>query len=272
MNKLFLLLAFFTPCFSLLAARVDTLLISSFSMNKPVPTVAILPEAALEGKKCPVIYLLHGYSGNHKTWLGIKNDLPSISDQNEIIFICPSGENSWYWDSPMHPEVRYETFISSELPAYIDKTYPTIADRKARAITGLSMGGHGALWNALRHKDVFGAAGSTSGGVDIRPFPKNWEMATQLGEKADNPDIWETHTVINQTDSLKNGELALIFDCGYSDFFREVNDQLHEKLLRQQIDHDYLVRPGNHDGNYWSNSIEYQILFFTNQFKKNGTA
>ena len=38
----------------------------------------------------------------------------------------------------------------------------------------LSMGGHGALWNAIRHSDIFGAAGSMSGGVDIRPFPDNW--------------------------------------------------------------------------------------------------
>ena len=38
------------------------------------------------------------------------------------------------------------------------------------------MGGHGAMWLGIRHKDVFGAAGSTSGGVDIRPFPQNWSM------------------------------------------------------------------------------------------------
>ena len=63
-------------------------------------------------------------------------------------------------------------FISSELVKYIDEHYKTIADRKGRAITGLSMGGHGAMWNAIRHKDMFGASGSTSGGMDIRPFPK----------------------------------------------------------------------------------------------------
>ena len=62
---------------------------------------------------------------------------------------------------------------------YIDGHYKTITDRKGRAITGLSMGGHGGLWTAIRHKDTFGACGSTSGGVDIRPFPKigTWQNA-----------------------------------------------------------------------------------------------
>ena len=54
--------------------------------------------------------------------------------------------------------------------------------RQGRAITGLSMGGHGAMWNAIRHKDTFGASGRTRGGMDIRPFPKNSDMAKQLGD------------------------------------------------------------------------------------------
>ena len=158
------------------------------------------PDAAL-GKKavaCPTIYLLHGYGGNAKTWIDIKPNLPQIADEKGIIFVCPDGKNSWYWDSPINPSFRYETFISSELVKYIDEHYKTIADRKGRAITGLSMGGHGAMWNAIRHKDTFGAGGSTSGGMDIRPFPKNWDMSKQLGEYESNKEVWDNHTVINQ--------------------------------------------------------------------------
>ena len=142
-------------------------------------------------------------------------------------------------------------------------------DRSGRAITGLSMGGHGAMWLSFRHKDVFGAAGSTSGGVDIRPFPNNWEMSKQLGNESDNQEVWNTHTAIMQIDRIKNGELAIIFDCGYSDFFFEVNNDFHKKLLKYKIDHDFLVRPGSHNGEYWKNSIDYQILFFKKFFDKN---
>lgn len=56
-----------------------------------------------------------------------------------MIFVCPDGEKSWYWDSPLHAESQFETFISGELPAWIDARYPTIAAREGRAITGLSM-------------------------------------------------------------------------------------------------------------------------------------
>lgn len=262
-----LLLILVAPSF---AAKVDTLLVNSPSMNKDIQVIVVTPDAAL-GKKavaCPVIYMLHGYGGHAKTWIQVKPNLPQIADEKGIIFVCPDGKNSWYWDSPKNPAYRYETFVSSELVKYIDEHYKTIADRKGRAITGLSMGGHGAMWTAIRHKDTFGAVGSTSGGVDIRPFPLNWEMAKQLGEFAHNKKLWDEHTVINQIEKIENRDLAIIFDCGESDFFLNVNKDLHNRLLARKINHDFITRPGGHTGNYWNNSIDYQILFFDKFFKK----
>ena len=197
-----------------------------------------------------------------------RKNINALEREKGIIFVCPDGKNSWYWDSPKNKDYRYETFVSSEMINYIDKHYKTIADRRGRAITGLSMGGHGALWNAIRHKDVFGAAGSTSGGVDIRPFPKNWLMSEQLGTIEENRQVWDDHTVINQVDKLQNGDLALIVDCGEADFFLDVNKNLHNRLLELKIDHDFITRPGAHNGEYWNNSIDYQILFFSKFFKK----
>ena len=251
------------------AAKVDTLSVRSNAMNKNVTVLTVRPDKAVGGEKCPVIYLLHGHGGNAFTWMTIKPDLPQIADREGIIFVCPDGKNSWYWDSPVNPSYRYETFVAKELVNYIDANYPTIKDRTARAITGLSMGGHGAMWLSFRHKDIFGAAGSTSGGVDIRPFPNNWNMSEWLGKESENQEVWEKHTVINLVEHLKNGDLALIFDCGYSDFFFEVNNNFHEKLLKYKIDHDFIVRPGAHNGDYWRNSIDYQIVFFNKFFNRN---
>nr|AIA86829.1 CAZy families CE1 protein [uncultured Bacteroides sp.] len=73
------------------AARVDTVLVKSPSMDKEVQVVYVLPEKAL-GKKaqsCPVIYLLHGYSGNAKSWIGIKPDLPLIADEKGLFLFVP---------------------------------------------------------------------------------------------------------------------------------------------------------------------------------------
>ncbi len=250
----------------LFAAQVDTLSVRSESMRKGIKTIVVVPDVAKE-RACPTVYLLHGFGGNYKTWLQIKPELPRIADRMGFVFVCPDGAGSWYWDSPRNPDVRYETFISTELVRFVDARYNTIKERSGRAITGLSMGGHGAMWNAIRHSEVFGAAGSTSGGLDIRPFPKSWEMYKQLGARDEHPDVWDTHTVINLVPGLENGRLALIVDCGYGDFFFDVNQKFHEALLERGIDHDFLVRPGEHNNTYWRNSIDYQLLFFQKYFE-----
>lgn len=251
---------------TLRAAIVDTLAVYSDGMKKNVQVVVITPEKTATA--CPTVYLLHGHGGNAKSWITIKPELKAIADREGLIFVCPDGQNSWYWDSPKNPGSRYETFITKELIPYIDARYQTVADRSARAITGMSMGGHGAMWLALRHKDTFGAVASTSGGLDIRPFPNNWGMSTLLGNEGENQTVWNEHTAINQISRLKNGDLAILIDCGYDDFFFEVNHDFHQKLLKYKIQHDFIVRPGAHNIDYWKNSIDYQLLFFKKFFEQ----
>jgi S-formylglutathione hydrolase FrmB len=130
------------------------------------------------------------------------------------------------------------------------------------------MGGHGGLWLGIRHSDIFGSAGSTSGGVNIIPFPKNWKMADQLGDYESNKEAWRDHTVINLVPQLKPGQLNIIFDCGVDDFFFEVNNELHQALLDAKIPHDYITRPGAHTAQYWRNSILYQLLYFNEIFTR----
>ncbi len=271
MKKTISLLSAILLALSVQAARVDTVMVKSPSMNKDVRVLYILPDKVFYGDRCPVIYLLHGYSDNATTWSSRKPELAQIADSKGIIFVCPDGNNSWYWDSPVDPSFRYETFVSSELVDYTDSHYATFPQREARAITGNSMGGHGAMWLAIRHQDVFGAAGCMSGGVDIRPFPDNWEMKKRIGEKNQNPEVWEAHTVMNQLDKLENGKLALIMDCGLNDFFFGVNEALHNELVKRKIDHDYIARPGGHSWPYWRNAVEFQILFFERYFAQHAS-
>lgn len=185
------------------------------------------------------------------------------------MIVCPDGGyGSWYFDSPVDSSSRYETYISKEVVNFIDNNYNTIKLRSGRAITGLSMGGHGAIYLAIRHQAIFGAAGSMSGGLDIRPFKQNWELPLRLGKYDLTPAYWENSSVINMVDSLKSGSIAFTIDCGNDDIFAQVNRQFHNKLLSLKIDHDYTERPGKHDWNYWANSIQFQMVFFRRYFYK----
>ncbi|WP_245768150.1 alpha/beta hydrolase [Pedobacter insulae] len=238
-------------------------------MSKYVKAVVITPASYKDkSKRFPVVYLLHGYSDSYSGWVKKVPDLLNEVDQYDMIIVCPDGAyGSWYFDSLTDSTKRYETNVAIEVPNYIDKHYRTIADRKARAITGLSMGGHGAFYLGIRHKDFFGAIGSMSGGVDIRPFPNNWDIKKSLGDYSTNVDNWNKHTVINLVEQVENNEQRMIIDCGVDDFFLQVNRNLHQKLLAQKLNHDYIERPGAHNWLYWNNAVKYQLLYFSIFFK-----
>ena len=249
------------------AAIVDTVDTYSPSMKKTIKAVVITPDNYANATALPVVYLLNGYSGNYRSWIAGAKGIEAAVDLYQVIIVCPDGNNSWYWDSPVDPNYKYETYVSTELVNWIDSKYKTIKDKKGRAITGLSMGGHGGLYLAIKHPDVFGAGGSMSGGVDIRPFPNNWEMSLRLGKYDQNPDNWEKHTIINLLHLIKPNSLALIIDCGTEDFFYKVNENLHQQMLYRNIVHDYIIRPGAHNWTYWVNAVQYQLLFMSNYFK-----
>lgn len=259
-------LFFTTVCF---AAKVDTIQVESKAMHKTIKNIVVLPDDYKSNQTYPVVYLLHGASGDYKDWVLKAPGSKNLADTYQVIIVCPDGGNtSWYFDSPVDSTYKYETFVSKELVNYIDNHYATIKDKAGRAITGLSMGGHGALYLSFRHQDLFGAAGSMSGGVDIRPFPNNWDIAKRLGTLEQNPDNWNKNTIVNMVDLLKNGSLKLIIDCGVNDFFYGVNGDLHKKLLEAKYPHDYIERPGVHNWPYWANAVKYQLLFFNEFFSK----
>ncbi|HCN85204.1 MAG TPA: XynC protein [Sphingobacteriaceae bacterium] len=256
---------------ALYAAKVDTVETFSTVMNKTIKAVVITPDNYSKDKQYPVIYLLHGASGKnpYADWISKAPNIAALTDTYNLIIVCPDGNpTSWYFDSVEDPTSKYETYVSGELVKFIDTHYNTRKDRSGRAITGLSMGGHGALYLAFKHQDVYGAAGSMSGGVDIRPFTDRWDIAKRLGTFAQHPERWEQNTVVNMVPLVTPGSLALIIDCGESDFFLKVNQDFHQKLLAAKINHDFTTRPGGHSWDYWANSINYQALFMSRFFNK----
>lgn len=271
MKKPICLVLLFFIFFSAKAAKIDTLQVFSAAMNKNIKTCVITPDSYKKSnKKFPVVYLLHGFSGNYATWVKSFKQVGEQVDKYGFIAIGVDGNfSSWYFDSPIDPAFKYETYVVNELVPFIDKKYKTIASREGRAISGLSMGGHGALYLSFKHQDIFGAAGSMSGGVDIRPFPENWDIKKRLGSITEFPENWEKNTITNMLDLVKDNKLKLIIDCGVDDFFMDVNRELHKKMLALKINHDYIERPGQHNIEYWENSLKFQLLFFDNFFREN---
>jgi S-formylglutathione hydrolase FrmB len=252
------------------SGTIDTVTIQSNTLKKETKVLVISPTNSANKKESyPVVYLLHGYGGDYKQWNNVAPQLQYQADLHKIIFVCPDGgKGSWYFDSPIDSTIRYESYITKELVPYIDLHFSTQAKASSRAITGLSMGGHGAMYLAIRHGDLFGAAGSSSGGVDFTPFPKKWDISKALGDYLLNKERWQQNTVLYQVNTLKNDQLAIIIDCGVDDFFIDVNRSLHQRLLELKINHEYTERPGGHTSTYWKENIDFQILFFKKFFSK----
>ncbi|MHA6247145.1 alpha/beta hydrolase [Pontibacter sp. CAU 1760] len=267
------------------AAKVDSLDIPSAAMHKTYKAVVVLPSSYAKSKAAyPVMYLLHGGGGQFSDWLKQTPDkqlLHKLADQYNLIIVTPEGERlGGYLDSPVKPDNKFETYITKEVISKIDNTYRTIRDRKGRVITGLSMGGHGALYLATRHPDLYSAAGSMSGALDLDP--KHWNIAPEfaaqikpafasiLGPLGGKPDYYAANSVVHMANQMKENDVKLVIDCGVDDFLIEPNRELHRRLVYNGTPHDYTERPGGHTWDYWENSLPYHVLFFSKALKGNG--
>lgn len=254
--------------------QVDTINVPAKAIKSPMRCAIILPEKYFNNNDTahyPVVYLLHGYGGDYSSWLKLTEPrLDSLASHYNMILVCPDGRDSWYWDSPVIEDLQMETFITKELVPYIDANFRTIPVAEKRAVTGFSMGGHGSMWLAMRHSDIFGSAGSMSGGLNINKpkWAKSWKMATRIGTQEEQPQRWIDYTAITLIPSLQPGQLNLVIDCGVDDFFIGVNREFHEALLKHKIPHDYTERPGRHTHLYWRNSLRHHLLYFHEIFSK----
>ena len=255
--------------------QVDTIEVMSQAMGRSIKNVVVMPKKYsskhVADEHYPVLYLLHGAMGCYSDW-SEKTDLKPLADRYECIIVCPDGQDSWYLDSPVDPKMQFETYVSKELVEYIDSHYRTYPNRYMRAITGLSMGGHGALSLAWKHPDVFWSCGSMSGNMDITQFTDRWHIRARLGDYENNPQRWHDHAVCNQLDKVKNSPLKpaqnILIDDGLNDIFIKNNIAIHDKMVEMGIDHDFTVRPGRHSWTYWVNSLDYHMMFFDKAFER----
>jgi len=241
----------------------------SQSLEKNKTFRIILPESYDENICYPVLYLLHGASGNYTDWH--KNGILEEAAKNyELIIVTPDGENSWYVDSPIKENSKYASYFLNDLIPYIDSNYNTIPTFRGRGLAGLSMGGHGAITLAIKNPEVFGAASATSGVLDLRPLPDVTGLKEIFGDIKTNEAVWEENSAVELVDNLKKSRRKpkLLFDIGMSDVFYKTNLEFHKRLSTKGIDHTFKVYPGNHDWMYWLKHLPEHLEFHATSLRK----
>lgn len=243
--------------------------IKSASLPQP-DTVLIFKPADYDAKKAyPLTYLLHGYSENYRQWANTI-DCQKIADEYHMILVLPDGFVSWYVNSPYQKRSQMEDFFFKELVPKVHAIFNI--DRRNIFITGLSMGGYGALRYFIKHQDYFNAAGSTSGGLvfdahiwqqaSLRFFNSNRiidDLTCLLGDPREND--WHQYSITDLLKSQKHIK-PFIIDCGTEDILYPSTLALRMVADSLKIPVTYIAQPGDHNTAYWQQAILYHFVYF----------
>ncbi len=250
------------------ALSVQNLKLESKLMARSMPYRVLLPNGydANKSERYAVIYLLHGLTGHFDNWTD-KTDLKNYAAGYNYIIVTPEGDNGWYTDSATAPTEKYESYLVKELIPEIDKNYRTLADRRHRAIAGLSMGGYGSLKFGLKYPEMFALVGSFSGALPAASWTdknlgNNWKALSDSimsiygadgSETRANNDIFK---IVKDASPEKIKTMPFIFQsCGTEDFLIQTNHDFAAALFEKKIPHEYREHPGIHDWKFWDDQI-----------------
>jgi putative tributyrin esterase len=239
---------------------------SSSILKKKLGMNVILPDTGTG--PFHTFYLLHGLSDDYTTWLR-RTRIEWYVRNLPLIVVMPDGFRGWYTDNEHGP--AYGRYIGEEVVDFVERNFPARADRAARHIGGLSMGGYGAIRTALRYPDVFSSANSHSGALvhgsidwtlnspreDHRAFAE--EMQHVFGSRPEG----SSHDLLTLARSARVAGLLprLLIDCGTEDFLLEANRTFHAELQHLGIPHEYREFAGAHEWDYWDRHVQDAIAF-----------
>ncbi|MFH0735978.1 MAG: alpha/beta hydrolase family protein [bacterium] len=244
----------------------EILLINSEYIPYTDTTYVFLPKTANKTDLLPAIIMMHGWAGSYKQWNEII-DLQNIADSLQFIIICPDGfYDSYYINSPIRQDSQFESFFwENFIPAIFNK-YPI--DKTKLFITGLSMGGHGAISLYLKRPDMFLSAASTSGLLDLTAFPNRSTIKGAAGDVEDYSNVWKENSAINLLSNIAGKNKTIYIDCGTEDFLYQTNIKFKEQCEILGIKISSKFQPGTHDKEYWNKSIKDHFSFFSYILKK----
>lgn len=213
-------------------------------------------------KLFPVIYLLHGLSDDHSIW-SRRTAVELFASTYECIIVMPDGGRSFYRNTASGD--NYKDFISSDLPNFIENTFPAAAGRENRFICGLSMGGYGALAIALEFPEKFAKAAAFSAVADIQYFVKNLSVQHRQALFGDVENLSGTdHDLFYLAQKTVKSPLRpdIFLACGTEDFLYDCNVRFRDHLNNIGYTHKYIEKPGIHNWFFWNEQIQNALEFF----------
>jgi len=225
--------------------------------------VFVPPMANLED--LPLVILLHGVYGSAWVWsqkAGVHISALEMMESGEIppmVIAMPSdglwGDGSGYLP---HNQKDFESWIVDDVPNAVIENIPSVSKKSELFISGLSMGGFGALRLGVKYHNRFKAISGHSSITDVE------QMVLFVEESLDNykqEDAWE-NSVWGLIKRNKNHLPHLRFDCGSEDQLIAYNRKLHEQLEEHEIPHIYEEFNGAHEWTYWSEHVKDTLRFF----------
>lgn len=224
----------------------------SASLDADTTVNLFLPDGVDED--IPTLYLLHGMHGNYASWIN-KTSVARYAQKYSIALVMASAENSFYCN--MKYGYSYYDFFTRELVDFSRKTFRLSHKREKTYVAGLSMGGYGAFKLALRNPDLFCAAASLSGCLDINQTLEyadfsgiaisNWGEDYKNSTKDSADDIY----YLVRTFPKDKPFPSLYAACGTEDFLIGQNRAFRDFAYEQKIDFSYEEGPGAHTWEFW---------------------
>ncbi len=271
-------------------SRIDCSALNSRILKQVVHYCVYLPAGYDAGatehppRRYPVLYFLHGLGDNEQTLFNsggwtLLDDLRKQHKMGDFLIVAPEGRRSFYVNSA-NSSVRYSDFFLQEFLPHIEGKYRIRPGRKGRAISGISMGGYGALRFAFAHPELFSAVSAQSAAL-ITESPKTLDSATRAGSpllgvlgavfgKPINVPHWNDNSpfVLAKRNAASLRKVAIYFNCGQDDNygFEKGAAALHEELQREGIPHEYRAYAGEHSITYFLTHFDEVMEFHSKAF------
>ena len=218
----------------------------------------------------PTLILLHGWSGCYRDWSN-KYNLQEISNKYGFRIICPDGfYNSWYLDNVDSNQMQWRKFYSEEFYPQMVEKYKL--DPEKTFITGLSMGGHGAMNLFLDHPEWYAAAGSMSGVLNLLHTNLiDTQVSKVLGPFEENKQAYIDQSAVTRLDEYARKHLegsspykVLVVSCGYQDTrYAASAREFCQKCLALGIPHIELYSQAPHSWKYWGFALDMHLQIFS---------